>query len=61
MSKTKPKKNAYNKIYKDERRIVVYTKDADTKRKLAQYALDNNMSLSELVEPKLKELADAIR
>lgn len=53
-------KDAYNKIYKDQTRVVVYAKP-ETKAILAQAALDQGISLSELCNPKLEELADDIK
>lgn len=53
-------KSDYNKIYKDHTRIVVYS-DPEDKSYLAQYALDNGISLSTLVEPKIKELVNELK
>lgn len=52
-------KTEYNRIYKDQTRIVVYV-TPEVKGILAQEALDKGRSLSSICEPKLKEMANAI-
>lgn len=54
------KKRAYNKAYKTDRRIVVYAKDAETKRILEQESERTGKSISDLCEPAIKGVADAI-
>lgn len=49
-------KDEYNRLYKDETRVVVYA-SPDVKAFLAQTALDKGQSLSEFCKPKLEELA----
>lgn len=53
-------KEAYNREYKDATRVVVYVKP-DVKATLAQAALDKGVSLSELCNPKLEELANELK
>lgn len=56
-----PKKQTpeYQKAYKDQKRVVVYT-DPDIKETLGQHAIDTGVSLSSLVNPSLRKLANAI-
>ena len=55
------KKKSYNKEYKDERRIVTYVDDSETKTTLVQHAEDKGVSLSAITGPVLKEYADGLR
>lgn len=52
-------KDKYNKLYKDQSRVVVYVQP-EVKATLAQEATDRGISLSELCNPSLEELASAI-
>lgn len=53
-------KSAYNRVYKDEKRVVVYV-SSEVKEALGQAALDKGISLSELCRPTLEELANAAK
>jgi predicted HicB family RNase H-like nuclease len=55
----KANKSKYNKLYKDQSRVVVYVKP-EVKATLAQEATDRGISLSELCNPSLEELTNAI-
>lgn len=49
-------KEEYNKLYKDETRVVIYA-PPEVKAHLAQTAIDKGISLSELCKPAIEELA----
>lgn len=57
----KRNKDEYNKQYKSDRRIVVYVSDAEIKNTLTEETERTGTSMSSLIEPAIKELADAIR
>lgn len=51
----------YGKEYKNQKRIVVYASDAEDKTAIVEESERTGKSVSELVNPKIKELADDIR
>lgn len=50
----------YQKAYKDEKRIVIYV-EPEQKSLLAQHALDQNKSLSEICKPAIARLVRGLK